>query len=278
MTTTKSSNNNNKTNNGYGNAWDYQVEGYDYFSDEEYEESTEEELNLPEHEGGIGKGKDADTQPYGECIIKVAYQVRHYGKITKRALYDINAHLVELKARLWSQAVKKHEEQEQQLNVSRITFTEIQQVITEMFPGGLEKHAIGEGLNAVKRVHENNKRIAERKAAAAATTTATTAGEVVNNPQKDVSEQFFNSRAGLQFPVLPQIDDDEGIDWELNVFLASVCEYMCAEICELSQTITKKANNEIMTSVHVKTAIAADDELNELLNVQLGAKTAKYIA
>mmetsp|Transcript_17127 Transcript_17127/g.24242 ORF Transcript_17127/g.24242 Transcript_17127/m.24242 type:complete len:131 (+) Transcript_17127:66-458(+) len=80
-----------------------------------------------------------------------------------------------------------------------------------------------------------------------------------------------SSRAGLQFPVarlgrfLKTGRYAERIGAGAPVYLASVLEYLCAEILELAGNAARDNKKTRITPRHLQLAIRNDEELNRLL-------------
>jgi histone H2A len=79
-------------------------------------------------------------------------------------------------------------------------------------------------------------------------------------------------KAGIIFPVarikrfLKLGDYSRNIKSKACVFLASVLEYITAELCELTGNITKESGKKIITPRHISLAIRNDSELEDFLN------------
>jgi hypothetical protein len=237
-------------------------------------DDNEELKNLPLEEGGLYNDCYC-SQPYGIAISRVLMQVggatvylEREGKIgiTSRAIHIINRFLLDVKNRFivyllndnynTLNATANSNSSSNNSTQKLITSKDLDKAVEIVIQKELAKHGISEANKALLKATNS---IETRKG----------------------RKEYFSVLAGLQFPVMCDIDNNNNNSWEPNVYVATLMEYLGAEICLLSNNLRKLSNTrKIVTSKDVLQAIEQDEELKELFynHNQPSSKIAKILA
>lgn len=181
---------------------------------------------------------------YSSYIYKVLKQVHPDTGISQKAMAIANDFVLDMIKRIGRECQNLLELNEK----ATLTSREVQTAVRLILPGELAKHAVSEGTKAVTKF---NSRLEDGAARTGKTT------------------QSF--RAGLQFPVgrtrtiLKKLRFAEKIGKGAPVYLASVLEYLCAEILELAGNAARDNKKARIVPRHVALAVKNDEELSKLL-------------
>ena len=152
------------------------------------------------------------------------------------AMAAANSYVMDVLVRCAKEAMQLCEANEK----ATLSASEIQAAVRGVIGGELAKHAVNEGFKAVTKFGQSN----------------------------GSGGQTVTRSAGLQFPVplvvyhLKQIGAQR-IGDNAPVYLAAVCEYMTAELLELTGNAALDDTKKRINPKHIQLAICADPELNQ---------------
>lgn len=132
-----------------------------------------------------------------------------------------------------------------------VSFRDIQSSVRLLLPTELANHAVGEGTKAVTKYNSNM-----------------ASSDSTESDSRPRARREY--KAGLQFPVarcaklIKDINRGMRVGQTAPVYLASVLEYLMAEILVLSGNTARDNNRVCITPRHVLVSVGGDDDLTTL--------------
>ena len=203
------------------------------------------QMNMAESNSKCGPGSLSAGAPSVnfEVYIKRVLVELHPGKrISKNALYQLNQLVNLLGKAIVEKAHFLNSKELQNRTKKTISSREIQSAVRLILQGELSKKAVSNGVKAVVKFHNP-----------------------ISGPQ--VKKITMQERAGLKFSVSRATKFFKKYNTRIGqgapVYLASVLEYVIAEVLYLSDDLGKKENSTV-SSRNLKLAIDNDEELKRL--------------
>jgi histone H2A len=186
-----------------------------------------------------------NQRSFGTYIYKVLKNVHPSAGMSTPAMDAMDSTMRIVANRLGAQA----REFTRGEKLKTISNREVQGAVQALLTGELSRHAVNEGTKAVTKFQ-----------------TSVTPSDKDSTTSMSAPKQTRESRAGLVFSVslVETYLRDRGCNVGAGapVYLASVLEYLSAELLELAGNVSRDDKKKRVKVEHLQTAISNDDELN----------------
>jgi hypothetical protein len=238
---------------------------------------------IAQHEDGIYTGANAE-HAFGPYIIYVLRQMtpasRRERFFSNSLMGDLNKILLDLRIDLWkitNELFNSADNKNERDQNPDFLVTCVQKALLSKIPGNLGKHAVSMGVKSLyifAAATKNKNQTPSKKAIPIIID-----GSVIN-----AYISPFSRSIELVFPIYHQMTnlvdrtDVDEVTQRANIYVASILEYLTAELTELLEKSASKTYDAVFLRHHLENVLLHDDELNTLINGGITIKSAgKFI-